>query len=57
MAEHDPRAAKPHAILGRLALDDGQLDVATRELQAAVVRDPEDPDALRGLQRLRTRRP
>lgn len=57
MAEHDPGAAKPHAILGRLALDDGQLDVATRELQAAVVRDPEDADALRGLQRLRTRRP
>lgn len=56
MAEHDPKAARPHAILGRLALDDGQVETATRELEAAVVRDPEDPEAHRGLQRLRTRR-
>jgi tetratricopeptide (TPR) repeat protein len=56
MAEHDPKAAKPHAILGRLALDEGQLDLAARELEAAVVRDPEDPEARRGLQRLRGRK-
>ena len=50
VAEADPKAAKPHALLGRLALDDGDNDLATREFQAALVRDPEDPDAQRGHQ-------
>ncbi len=39
--ETDPRAAKPHAILGRLALDDGDEAQANKEFEAALVRDPE----------------
>ena len=53
VTEADPQAAKPHAILGRLALDDGDQALANREFQAALVRDPEDEDAQRGMKRVR----
>ena len=53
VTQADPQAAKPHAILGRLALDDGNQALATKEFQAALVRDPEDADAQRGMKRVR----
>ncbi|HEY8122527.1 MAG TPA: DUF4388 domain-containing protein [Myxococcota bacterium] len=49
MIEGDPRAAKPHTILGRLLLDDGDAAAAARELELALVRDPNDDEAKRGL--------
>lgn len=49
MVESDPRAAKPHAILGRLLLDDGDASGAAREFELALVRDPKDEDAKKGL--------
>jgi CheY-like chemotaxis protein len=51
VSEADPQAAKPHGILGRLALDDGDNELASREFQAALVRDPEDEQAQRGMKR------
>jgi Flp pilus assembly protein TadD len=53
MVEADPRAAKPHTILGRLLLDDGDSPNATRELELALVRDPGDEDAKKGLAQAR----
>ena len=47
--EEDPKASKPHSILGRLALDEGERDRAEKEFEAALVRDPEDDDAKRGI--------
>lgn len=53
MSEADPRAGKPHAILGRLLLDDGDTTNATREFELALVRDPSDEDAKKGLTQAR----
>jgi tetratricopeptide (TPR) repeat protein len=53
MVEADPRAAKPHTILGRLLLDDGDAASATRELELALVRDPNDEDAKKSLAQAR----
>ena len=55
VAEADPQAGKPHAILGRLALDDGDHAGAAREFEAAILRDPEDPDAKKGMKLVRPR--
>jgi Tfp pilus assembly protein PilF len=57
MIEADPRAAKPHTILGRLLLDDGDSTSATRELELALVRDPSDDDAKKGLAQARGTKP
>jgi len=57
MVEADPRAAKPHTILGRLLLDDGDSTSATRELELALVRDPNDEDAKKGLAQARGSKP
>ncbi len=47
--ENDPRAAQPHTILGRLYLDDGDAAAAARELELALLRDPNDADAKKHL--------
>jgi tetratricopeptide (TPR) repeat protein len=47
--EEDPRSAKPHSILGRLALDDGERGRAEKEFEAALIRDPENSEAQRGI--------
>ncbi len=52
VAQLDEDAARPHAILGSLAADERRFDVATREFEAAVLRDPEDRDAVQGLHAL-----
>jgi tetratricopeptide (TPR) repeat protein len=57
MIEADPRAAKPHTILGRLLLDDGDTAAAARELELALIRDPEDEDAKKGLAQARSAKP
>lgn len=49
MAQLDPQSARPHSILGRLALDERRFEQATRELEAALLRDPEDGDAKSGM--------
>jgi tetratricopeptide (TPR) repeat protein len=49
----DPRGARPHAILGRVALDDDDLELARREFEAALARDPKNADAASGLQKVR----
>ncbi len=49
LLETDPRAGKPHTILGRLLLDDGDLKSAEKEFQIAITRDPEDEEAIKGL--------
>jgi Flp pilus assembly protein TadD len=51
--EAEPKAAKPHSILGRLALDEGERERATREFELALLREPEDEEAKRGLKLLR----
>jgi len=53
MVDSDPRSAKPHTILGRLALDDGDSANAAREFELALVRDPNDEDAKKGLAQAR----
>jgi tetratricopeptide (TPR) repeat protein len=53
MIEADPRAAKPHAILGRLLLEDGDAKSAEREFEFALVRDPADDDAKKGITQVR----
>jgi tetratricopeptide (TPR) repeat protein len=53
MVEADPRAAKPHTILGQLLLDDGAAAAAAHELELALVRDPSDEDAKRNLAQAR----
>ena len=57
MSEADPRAGKPHAILGRLLLDDGDATGATREFEFALLRDPSDEDAKKGLAQTRISKP
>jgi tetratricopeptide (TPR) repeat protein len=49
LLEADPKSARAHSILGRLALDEGDRARAAREFELALVRDPEDEDARRGL--------
>ncbi len=53
LLEADPKAAKLRTILGRLALDEGDRDRATREFELALLRDPEDAEAKRGLKQSR----
>ena len=53
--EADSKAARPHAILGRLALDDGDHLLASKEFQAALLRDPHDEEALTGMKRTRAK--
>jgi tetratricopeptide (TPR) repeat protein len=53
LLEADPKAAKAHTILGRLARDEGERERATREFELALLRDPEDEDARRGLKQSR----
>lgn len=53
LLEADPNAAKAHTVLGRLALDEGDRERATREFELALLRDPEDEEARRGLKQSR----
>jgi Flp pilus assembly protein TadD len=52
--EADPKAPRAHTILGRLALDEGDTTRAIREFELALLRDPEDDDAKRGLKQARS---
>jgi DNA-binding response OmpR family regulator/tetratricopeptide (TPR) repeat protein len=54
LLEADPKATKAHTILGRLALDDGERERATREFELALLRDPEDAEAKHGLKQSRS---
>jgi tetratricopeptide (TPR) repeat protein len=54
LLEVDPKAQRVHTILGRLALDEGDRARAIREFELALLRDPEDEDAKRGLRQLRS---
>jgi tetratricopeptide (TPR) repeat protein len=49
----DPKATRVHTILGRLALDEGDRERAAREFELALLRDPEDEEASRGLKQAR----
>jgi Flp pilus assembly protein TadD len=53
LLETDPKAQRVHTILGRLALDEGDRARAAREFELALLRDPEDEDAKRGLKQAR----
>jgi DNA-binding response OmpR family regulator/tetratricopeptide (TPR) repeat protein len=53
MLESDPKAPRVHTILGRLALDEGDRTRATREFELALLRDPQDEEAKKGLKQLR----
>jgi len=53
LLEADPKAQRVHTILGRLALDEGDRDRAVREFELALLRDPEDEEAKRGLRQVR----
>jgi DNA-binding response OmpR family regulator len=53
LLEADPKAARAHSVLGRLALDEGDLARATREFELALLHDPEDEEARRGLKQSR----
>jgi CheY-like chemotaxis protein len=53
LLEADPKAQRVHTILGRLALDDGDRTRAVREFELALLRNPEDEDAKRGLKQAR----
>jgi cytochrome c-type biogenesis protein CcmH/NrfG len=44
----DPRAARAHSILGRIAMEDGDRERATREFELALLNDPQDVEAKRG---------
>jgi DNA-binding response OmpR family regulator/tetratricopeptide (TPR) repeat protein len=57
MAQLDPRSARPHSILGRLALDEHLLEQAARGFEAALDRDPTDADAARGLRGIESSAP
>ena len=50
----DPKAARVYTILGRLALDEGDSARAAREFELALLQDPEDEEAKRGLKQART---
>jgi tetratricopeptide (TPR) repeat protein len=49
----DPKAAHVRTILGRLALDEGDRQRATREFELALLSNPEDEEASRGLKQAR----
>lgn len=49
LAQEDPGNARPHLILGRIALDDRRHEDACREFEAALLRGPTDPQAVQGL--------
>jgi Flp pilus assembly protein TadD len=51
--EAAPKAPRVRTILGRLALDDGDRERATREFELALIQDPEDEEAKRSLKQLR----
>jgi CheY-like chemotaxis protein len=53
LLEADPKAPRVHTILGRLALDEGDLPRAAREFEQALLRDPADEEAARGLRQAR----
>lgn len=53
LLEADPKAARAHSILGRLAMDEGDRERAIREFEVALLQDPEDAEAKRGLKQLR----
>jgi tetratricopeptide (TPR) repeat protein len=53
LLDADPKAAKAHTTLGRLALEDGDHERATREFELALLRDPEDVEAKKGLKQSR----
>jgi tetratricopeptide (TPR) repeat protein len=53
LLEADPKAPKGHTTLGRLALEDGDNERATREFEFALLRDPEDTEAKKGLKQSR----
>ena len=53
LLEADPKAARAHSILGRLAMEDGDRERAIREFEVALLQDPEDAEAKRGLKQLR----
>jgi tetratricopeptide (TPR) repeat protein len=53
LLEADPKAAKARTVLGRLALDEGDRGRATREFELALLQDPEDAEARRGLKQSR----
>jgi tetratricopeptide (TPR) repeat protein len=57
MMEADPRAAKPHVILGRLLLDEGDAAGAAGELELALRRDPSDEEAKRCLAQAKGTKP
>jgi tetratricopeptide (TPR) repeat protein len=49
----DSKAARVRTILGRLALDEGDRERAAREFELALLSDPEDEEASRGLKQAR----
>jgi tetratricopeptide (TPR) repeat protein len=53
LLEADPKAARARTVLGRLALDAGDRERATREFELALLHDPEDEEARRGLKQSR----
>jgi tetratricopeptide (TPR) repeat protein len=53
LLEADPKAQRVHTILGRLALDENDRERATREFELALLSDPEDEEAKRGLKQAR----
>ncbi|MCP5056557.1 MAG: DUF4388 domain-containing protein [bacterium] len=50
VVEEDGTSARPHTILGRLALEEENRALARKEFQLALLRDPEDQDARSGLE-------
>ncbi|MBW2241749.1 MAG: hypothetical protein JRH01_07160 [Deltaproteobacteria bacterium] len=52
VVEEDNTAARPHTILGRLALEEENRMLARTEFQLALLRDPEDREARSGIERL-----
>jgi Domain of unknown function (DUF4388) len=53
LLEAEPQAPRVRTILGRLALDKGDRARAAREFELALLRDPSDEDAKRGLRQAR----
>ncbi len=53
LLDAEPKAAKVHSVLGRLALDEGDRVRAAREFELALLHDPEDEEARRGLKQVR----
>jgi cytochrome c-type biogenesis protein CcmH/NrfG len=52
----DTDSVRAHAILGQIAIANGDLDRAEQHFRAALRRQPEDRDALRGLRLIERRR-